>query len=56
MESEIWSTDEAGRRYLELPETVTALVTHEGRLLATLADGRTVDVTDWFADSAPFLN
>jgi len=56
MESTIWSTEDAFVNYLEMPDKVTALTTHEGRLTATLADGRTVDVTDWFAGSVALPN
>lgn len=33
---------------VEMPDAVVGMETRDGRLLVTLADGRTIDMTDWF--------
>jgi hypothetical protein len=38
-------------RTMELPCACRALRTVDERVLADLVDGRTIDITDWFADT-----
>ena len=35
---------------VELPNTVKDMATVDGRLMVALVDGRSIDMTDWFAD------
>ena len=37
------------RECVEMPANVVGLRAVDGRLMVDLADGRTIDMTDWFA-------
>ncbi len=44
--------DEWMPRAAEMPGLIIDMINVDGRLYVTLADGRTIDMTDWFADPA----